>query len=293
MCGSNLRHANLSSADMSNANLQACALEGTFLYGAVLRGADVPTLGLASFHLVVSGLPPKIVDLREVRGLTQEQLDTMSGDSGTLLPDTLRRPDHWPTAPTPAPNMPGTHTNPIKLPPANSALPAKPALKWGDMTSLTPLQVARATAGLLKATTPEPRDTSPASDRFVFLSYNREDRPWVQNLRDKLIQSGISVWWDDDIPFDSHWDDEIEAHLEAAEIVLTVWTDKSTASREVKNEALYAMRNDKLVQVRKGNPKLGPRYEAIQCADLTTWSPQGAHSDFDRLVDTLHRRLGT
>jgi Pentapeptide repeats (8 copies) len=73
--------AYLSEAQLSGAWLDGANLSGAFLERAKLSGAQVVK-----------------ADLREIRDLTQEQLNTAHGDALTLLPDGLQRPDGW--APT-------------------------------------------------------------------------------------------------------------------------------------------------------------------------------------------------
>lgn len=71
--GANLRGARLIGADLSHADLSLADVTGTDLRGANLRGAD---LGTSLF-------------------LTQSQLDTAKGDTGTNVPPSLTRPTHW------------------------------------------------------------------------------------------------------------------------------------------------------------------------------------------------------
>ncbi|HEX9737483.1 MAG TPA: toll/interleukin-1 receptor domain-containing protein, partial [Thermoanaerobaculia bacterium] len=45
----------------------------------------------------------------------------------------------------------------------------------------------------------------PVTKKHVFLSYVRETSDDVQRLRDDLIASGETVWWDADIPPGANW----------------------------------------------------------------------------------------
>jgi hypothetical protein len=63
-------------------------LQHANLQGAFLGDADVRTLQ------VDGAMHP--TDLSTCLGLTQAQLAEMKGDSGTLLPEGLEHPDHWP-----------------------------------------------------------------------------------------------------------------------------------------------------------------------------------------------------
>lgn len=75
----NLREADLWEADLREAGLQLADLRGADLRGADLRGAFIQG-----------------ADLRNTQDLTQEQLDSATGDGGTRLPDHLEAPSSWP-----------------------------------------------------------------------------------------------------------------------------------------------------------------------------------------------------
>ncbi|TDX33727.1 pentapeptide repeat-containing protein [Rhodovulum visakhapatnamense] len=97
--GANLEGANLVGADLGGANLRGANLKGADLGGADLGGAD---LGGADVRTVYSGVrtndvsTPEYTDLSQTLALTQAQCDTMLGDTGTILPEGLHHPAHWP-----------------------------------------------------------------------------------------------------------------------------------------------------------------------------------------------------
>jgi hypothetical protein len=68
-----LERANLSKSDLSNTNLTRAYLTGADLHETNLGGAD----------------------LREAKGLTQEQIDVAYGDEVSKLPAHLQHPAHW------------------------------------------------------------------------------------------------------------------------------------------------------------------------------------------------------
>lgn len=313
LAGSNLKKADLREARLNNANLKQADLSEALLSavdarwasftGCVLDDANV-TSELYFRPRTSEVVATVFTDTSQWQNLTQGQLDTMAGDAGTIISAQFKRPKSW----KPLDGFENGESL-SQEPLTDEDEYTKIANSWNESLSKNVSGILKrlktsgrseagptpeATALQYQAPTaaPLPR-VDPDTSRFVFLSYKREDRPWVQRFRESLRENGIAVWWDDDIPYDANWDDEIDTHLEEAEIILTVWTDKSIESREVRNEALYAMRNDKLVQVQRGNPKLSPRYSSIQCADLTDWAPDAGHADFDRLLATLRRRLGT
>lgn len=98
----NLGGANLTSAFLTEANLRDVNFTRTILHGADLLGANL--MG-ANVRTVYSALDKKdhttaeYTDLSRTLELKQSQLDSMIGDSGTIVPDHLTRPDHWEVLP--------------------------------------------------------------------------------------------------------------------------------------------------------------------------------------------------
>ena len=86
----------------------------------------------------------------------------------------------------------------------------------------------------------------------VFVSYKSDDRERVRKLVASLRRSGLSVWWDQDIPPDADWEESITQALESSSCVIVCWSRKSVHSRtgsKVKAEARVAEEKDKLLQV--------------------------------------------
>ncbi|WP_346896407.1 pentapeptide repeat-containing protein [uncultured Roseibium sp.] len=104
--GADLRGADLQGADLRGANLQEAKLQEADLRRADLQGADLQGANLQEANLqeadirsLKSALPTKNAgkaDFTLALGVTQSQLDTMIGDTGVLLPDHLKHPEHWP-----------------------------------------------------------------------------------------------------------------------------------------------------------------------------------------------------
>lgn len=109
-----LAHTNMKSADLQNTTLIATIfsladMRNADLSNSVLRMVDFVNADLANSKfdnadvrtftpeqgIVFSGRQ-NYCDFSKAKGLTQEQLDTMLGDSETRIPDGLKRPKHWP-----------------------------------------------------------------------------------------------------------------------------------------------------------------------------------------------------
>lgn len=90
LTGANLGVAQLRHADLRLANLQGATLRGADLSGARLRGAKLAGADFGSVMLVGTDL--REVDLSEVEGLTQAQVDKAECDMKTNLPSGIFRP---------------------------------------------------------------------------------------------------------------------------------------------------------------------------------------------------------
>ena len=77
----------------------------------------------------------------------------------------------------------------------------------------------------------------------IFVSYARSDKARVAPLVAALEAKGWSVWWDPAIAAGQQFDDQIDAELQQASVVLVVWTPTSVASR-------FFARSSSLVQNR-------------------------------------------
>ncbi len=92
--GRDLRRADLMGSRMKGARLRGASLRGALLIAADLRGADLRTADLLGADLRDTDL--RGADLTGCLFLTQPQLSAARGDSTTVLPARLTRPDHWP-----------------------------------------------------------------------------------------------------------------------------------------------------------------------------------------------------
>ena len=74
----------------------------------------------------------------------------------------------------------------------------------------------------------------------IFLSYAHEDLPAARRIVDALAREGLEAWWDHEIPPGSTWDEVIGQRIEAAQVVIAIWSRRSVASNFVKEEAQLA-----------------------------------------------------
>ncbi len=71
----------------------------------------------------------------------------------------------------------------------------------------------------------------------IFLSYAREDRPWVKLLAECLEEQGWSVWWDRNIAAGKRFEKVITDALSQAKCVVVIWSQASVESPWVQDEA--------------------------------------------------------
>ena len=122
----------------------------------------------------------------------------------------------------------------------------------------------------------------------VFLSYSRADADSAKAIATALMESGHTVWWDKHISGGSKFAAEIERALEAAEVVIVLWSANSVASPWVLDEAAEGRDSGRLVPIALDDckPPLGFRqFQTI-----------AAHGHFDggvdEILDTIAQRSG-
>jgi uncharacterized membrane protein YhaH (DUF805 family) len=111
----------------------------------------------------------------------------------------------------------------------------------------------------------------------VFISYAREDQARAEQMARGLTAMGLECFWDTEIPPGQTWSDYIEDKLDAARAVVVLWSQHSTRSQWVREEARMGRDKSKLIPavIDGSPPPLG--FGEVQAADLTSW--QGRTSD--------------
>lgn len=195
---SRLKHAVLDeavlfSADLTNADLRGTSLKATDLSKANLTGVDVSS--------IPTPWPGKYVltDLSATRGLTQSQLNTMQGDSGTVIPEHLVLPDHWP-------KLASSETNPDPKDDSTSLLRFTPPAEFAQRDWQIPVQYFPQSPAPRKASATPIEDAKKAAGRTslallvgTFCSalrkYKREDAELSNRVRpaEQLLVTGEAL----------------------------------------------------------------------------------------------------
>jgi len=84
----------------------------------------------------------------------------------------------------------------------------------------------------------------------VFISYSSRHRDLTERLAALLGEVGYSVWWDYDLESWASYQRQIDAALQAASVVVVIWSKGAAASTYVLAEANKALNAGNLVNAR-------------------------------------------
>ena len=126
----------------------------------------------------------------------------------------------------------------------------------------------------------------------IFLSYSRDDVEHVEPLAVALEHADHTVWWDRHISAGEEFAGAIEQALEAADVVIVVWTCTSVRSAWVRDEAAAGRDRGRLVPVTLDGclPPLG--FRQYQTIDLSEWNGRATSEALDPLIDAIGTRAG-
>lgn len=121
----------------------------------------------------------------------------------------------------------------------------------------------------------------------VFLSYAREDAARAEQIARGLEAAGLDVFWDNEIPPGQTWADYIEQKLTQCKALIVLWSEHSTKSQWVREEARMGRDKSVLIPVLIDNVQPPFGFGEVQAANLSSW--QGAPDDpnWRRFVDAV------
>ena len=121
----------------------------------------------------------------------------------------------------------------------------------------------------------------------IFLSYQRDDAAFAEEVRGWLLDRGLQPWMDvHDIPAGAYWPDAIDAALQGAEIVIGVLSPASVASRNVKNEWDWALGNNRQLILLLIEPcDIPHRYISLNHFDFTGHDRGPAYRQLASAID--------
>ncbi|MEL6286002.1 MAG: toll/interleukin-1 receptor domain-containing protein, partial [Pseudomonadota bacterium] len=125
----------------------------------------------------------------------------------------------------------------------------------------------------------------------IFISYKTERRAVAEHLADILEDHGYSVWYDYAMLSGRDFARQIEAELEAAQVVLVLWCDLSVDSDWVRSEARYAKATGKLLPSLVTDCTLPVEFNGDQARDLRQWTGEPVPYQPRVLLDDIAERL--
>ncbi len=121
----------------------------------------------------------------------------------------------------------------------------------------------------------------------VFLSYAREDTARADQVAKGLEAAGLDVFWDNEIPPGTTWADYIEQKLTQCKALIVLWSEHSTKSQWVREEARMGRDKGVLIPVMidASQPPFG--FGEVQAANLTNWNGEADHPSWRRFVTAV------
>lgn len=123
----------------------------------------------------------------------------------------------------------------------------------------------------------------------VFISYAREDQPHAERVARGLEAMGLTVFWDNEIPPGQTWADYIEGKLNQCAAAIVLWSDHSTKSQWVREEA--RMGRSKLIPARLDGSEAPFGFGDVQSADLSHWGGDYNHPEWSRFANAVFAKV--
>jgi uncharacterized membrane protein YhaH (DUF805 family) len=125
----------------------------------------------------------------------------------------------------------------------------------------------------------------------VFISYSREDRPRAEQVARALSAMGLDSFWDTDIPPGQTWADYIEGKLTQCKTVVVLWSEHSTKSQWVREEARMGRDKSKLIPALLDASPAPFGFGEVQAADLSTWRGEASHPEWTRFAAAVQNAV--
>jgi TolB-like protein/tetratricopeptide (TPR) repeat protein len=126
----------------------------------------------------------------------------------------------------------------------------------------------------------------------VFVSYAHEDSARAQQLIHVLSQSGLQVWWDGLIVAGTEFASTTEQALEAADVVIVLWSRSSAVSHWVRDEATRGRDRGCLVPVSLDGSEPPIGFRQYLFISLANWRGKADASEIRALMAAVHAAQG-
>jgi uncharacterized membrane protein YhaH (DUF805 family) len=122
----------------------------------------------------------------------------------------------------------------------------------------------------------------------VFISYAREDQARAEHVARGLEAMGLDAFWDTEIPPGQTWADYIESKLSNCKAVIVLWSEHSTRSQWVREEARMGRDKSKLIPAMLDGSPAPFGFGEVQAANLATWRGEPNHPDWQRFSRAVY-----
>jgi TIR domain len=126
----------------------------------------------------------------------------------------------------------------------------------------------------------------------VFISYAREDRPRAEQIARGLAAQGLECFWDTEIPPGQTWADYIEDKLTHCKALIVLWSEHSTKSQWVREEARLGRDKGVLIPAMIDAAQAPFGFGEVQAANLAAWNGDADDPDWRRFVAAVANAAG-
>ncbi len=121
----------------------------------------------------------------------------------------------------------------------------------------------------------------------IFISYSRNNKPWVKKLAAALEADGYDVWWDPQILPGQDYETVISEALETVKCVITVWSNDSVKSTWVKAESNKGLERNILVPILYQDVTPPMPFGRIHSADFRNWNEKAQNDCYQDLLKAI------
>src|SRR4029079_4567877 len=126
----------------------------------------------------------------------------------------------------------------------------------------------------------------------VFLSYDRDDTQTAQGFVKALERQGFSIWWDGLISGGHAFADRIQQALADSDVIVVLWSESSSKSHWVRDEAGFGRDHGRLVPVSIDGTRAPLGFQQLQTIDLSGWNGSAAAAECDQLCRSIRSVTG-
>lgn len=126
----------------------------------------------------------------------------------------------------------------------------------------------------------------------VFISYKQDERDRMRPIAAALRALNVEVWFDERLSPDKPFTEEIEHVANNCRAQLVCWSPAAVRSEWVRGEAEVGRQRGTLVQAMIEPCTLSPPFNVIHAENISEWTGQPEHHGWQKLVDTIGRKIG-